>query len=212
MTRAGRANRPSSAAPHPSTRWRTTSSPCSTRPAVVARRRWSAARSAGRSRSTSRPGTRAARAPSSRSGPRPASRRNGARPSSSRRIGSSGRAWPRSPRTRSRAPTPKACAATANASAASAPVGWRTTRAATRRSTACWRGWRCGTEIAALRLPALFLAGRLDPLRPPEAVEPIARTVPGARFEPIESGHFSPTQTPEIVADRLNAFLAATGG
>jgi 3-oxoadipate enol-lactonase len=67
-------------------------------------------------------------------------------------------------------------------------------------------------EIAALRLPALFLAGRLDPLRPPEAVEPIARTVPGARFEPIESGHFSPTQTPEIVADRLNAFLAATGG
>jgi 3-oxoadipate enol-lactonase len=67
-------------------------------------------------------------------------------------------------------------------------------------------------EIAALRLPTLFLAGTQDPLRPPEAVEPIARTVPGARFEPIESGHFSPTQTPEVVADRLNAFLAATGG
>lgn len=67
-------------------------------------------------------------------------------------------------------------------------------------------------EIAALRLPALFLAGTQDPLRPPATVEPIARTVPGARFEAIESGHFSPTQTPEIVADRLNAFLAATGG
>jgi 3-oxoadipate enol-lactonase len=73
-------------------------------------------------------------------------------------------------------------------------------------------GLEMRAEIAALRLPALFLAGTLDPLRPPAAVEPIARTVPGARFEPIESGHFSPTQTPEIVADRLNAFLAATGG
>lgn len=67
-------------------------------------------------------------------------------------------------------------------------------------------------EIAALRLPALFLAGTHDALRPPATVEAVARTVPGARFEPIESGHFSATQTPEIVADRLNAFLAATGG
>lgn len=73
-------------------------------------------------------------------------------------------------------------------------------------------GLEMRAEIAALRLPALFLAGTQDPLRPPEAVAPIARTVPGARFEPMESGHFSPTQTPEIVAARLNAFLAATGG
>jgi pimeloyl-ACP methyl ester carboxylesterase len=73
-------------------------------------------------------------------------------------------------------------------------------------------GLEMRAEIAALRLPALFLAGTLDPLRPPAATEPVARTVPGARFEAIESGHFSPTQTPEVVADRLNAFLAATGG
>jgi 3-oxoadipate enol-lactonase len=72
-------------------------------------------------------------------------------------------------------------------------------------------GLEMRAEIAALRLPALFLAGTQDPLRPPETVEPVSRTVPGARFEPIESGHFSPTQTPGIVADRLNAFLAATG-
>jgi pimeloyl-ACP methyl ester carboxylesterase len=65
--------------------------------------------------------------------------------------------------------------------------------------------------IAALRVPALFLAGTHDPLRPPAAVEPIARTVSGARFAPIESGHFAATQTPEIVAAELNAFLAATG-
>ena len=73
-------------------------------------------------------------------------------------------------------------------------------------------GLEMGAEIAALRLPCLFLAGTLDPLRPPAAVEPIARTVPGARFEAIESGHFSATQTPEVVAARLNAFLAETGG
>jgi pimeloyl-ACP methyl ester carboxylesterase len=73
-------------------------------------------------------------------------------------------------------------------------------------------GLDMGAEIAALRLPALFLAGTLDPLRPPMAVEPVARSLPGARFQAIESGHFSPTQTPEVVAARLNAFLAETGG
>lgn len=73
-------------------------------------------------------------------------------------------------------------------------------------------GLEMAAEITALRLPALFLAGTRDPLRPPAMVEPIARSLPGARFEAIESGHFSATQTPEIVADRLNALLAATGG
>src|SRR3712207_8694164 len=39
-------------------------------------------------------------------------------------------------------------------------------------------GLEMASEIAALRLPCLFLAGTLDPLRPPAAVEPIARLVP----------------------------------
>lgn len=73
-------------------------------------------------------------------------------------------------------------------------------------------GLEMEAEIAALRLPVLFLAGTLDPLRPPAAVEPVARSVPDARFEAIESGHFAATQTPELVAARLNAFLTATGG
>ncbi|GAA0604697.1 alpha/beta hydrolase [Craurococcus roseus] len=73
-------------------------------------------------------------------------------------------------------------------------------------------GLEMEAEIAALRLPCLFLAGTFDPLRPPAAVEPVARSIPGARFEAIESGHFSATQTPEVVAARLDAFLAVTGG
>ena len=40
----------------------------------------------------------------------------------------------------------------------------------------------------------------------------VVRSVPGARFEAIESGHFSATQTPELVAARLDAFLAGLGG
>jgi pimeloyl-ACP methyl ester carboxylesterase len=73
-------------------------------------------------------------------------------------------------------------------------------------------GLDMSAEIAALRLPALFLAGTQDPLRPPSLIEPLARTVPGSRFEAVESGHFMATQTPERLASTLNAFLAATGG
>jgi 3-oxoadipate enol-lactonase len=63
-------------------------------------------------------------------------------------------------------------------------------------------------DLAAIRCPALVLAGTHDPLRPPATVEPIARTIPGARFEPAETGHYASTQTPELVAARIDAFLA----
>ncbi|TNC08172.1 alpha/beta fold hydrolase [Methylobacterium terricola] len=73
-------------------------------------------------------------------------------------------------------------------------------------------GLDMAAEIAALRLPTLFLAGTQDPLRPPALIEPLSRTVAGSRFEAIETGHFMATQTPERVAASLNGFLAATGG
>jgi 3-oxoadipate enol-lactonase len=73
-------------------------------------------------------------------------------------------------------------------------------------------GLDMAAEITALRVPALFLAGTQDPLRPPAMIEPLARTVPGARFEAVESGHFMATQTPELLAEKLNAFLSETGG
>ena len=56
--------------------------------------------------------------------------------------------------------------------------------------------------------PALLLAGIHDKLRPPALVEPIAQAIPGARFQALESGHFMAVQTPALVADAINGFLA----
>lgn len=66
-------------------------------------------------------------------------------------------------------------------------------------------------EIAALDMPVLFLAGTHDPLRPPGLVQSLSETVAQGRFREIESGHFMATQSPDLVAAQLNAFLAATG-
>ena len=59
-------------------------------------------------------------------------------------------------------------------------------------------------EIAC---PTLLLAGIHDKLRPPALVEPIARSIPGARFKALDSGHFMAVQTPALVADAINGFL-----
>jgi pimeloyl-ACP methyl ester carboxylesterase len=63
--------------------------------------------------------------------------------------------------------------------------------------------------IASIRCPTLFLAGEHDPLRPPSMIEPLSRLVPAASFRSVESGHFMAVQTPEIVAEAFNHFLAA---
>ena len=60
-------------------------------------------------------------------------------------------------------------------------------------------------EIAC---PTLLLAGIHDKLRPPALVEPIAQSIPGARFQALDSGHFMAVQTPGLVADAINGFLA----
>lgn len=64
-------------------------------------------------------------------------------------------------------------------------------------------------ELKRLAVPTLFLAGRFDPLRPPEMIEPLARRVPGSRFEAIDSGHVAAIQTPEVIASHVAAFLKA---
>jgi 3-oxoadipate enol-lactonase len=66
-------------------------------------------------------------------------------------------------------------------------------------------------DFARIRCPTLVIAGTHDRLRPPEAVEPIARAIPGARWRVIETGHFMAVQTPQPVADAITAFLAEIG-
>ena len=58
-------------------------------------------------------------------------------------------------------------------------------------------------DFARIRCPTLVIAGTHDRLRPPEAVEPIARAIPGARWRVIETGHFMAVQTPQPVADAI---------
>jgi 3-oxoadipate enol-lactonase len=63
-------------------------------------------------------------------------------------------------------------------------------------------------DFLGIRCPALVLAGRHDGSRPPAVVEPVARAIPGAQYAVLETAHFMSWQTPELVAEKIAAFLA----
>ncbi|MFM9940595.1 MAG: alpha/beta fold hydrolase [Hyphomicrobiaceae bacterium] len=66
-------------------------------------------------------------------------------------------------------------------------------------------------DYAKIACPTLFLAGRHDGLRPPPTVEPLVKLIKGARFQVLETAHFMSQQTPDLVADIMNQFLAEAG-
>jgi 3-oxoadipate enol-lactonase len=61
--------------------------------------------------------------------------------------------------------------------------------------------------VARIDCPTMVVAGRHDAVRPPAGSEEIARKIPGARFELIDSGHFMPVQAPGALRDLLLDFL-----
>jgi 3-oxoadipate enol-lactonase len=61
--------------------------------------------------------------------------------------------------------------------------------------------------IERIKCPIMIMAGRHDAVRPPAGSEEIARKIPGARFELIDSGHFMPVQAPGLLRDLLLDFL-----
>ena len=65
-------------------------------------------------------------------------------------------------------------------------------------------------RLAALTVPAWFLYGAQDPLAPTDLVRRLRRTAPGwLQVDVIpEAGHWVWLEKPEIVCDRLRAFLA----
>ncbi len=63
-------------------------------------------------------------------------------------------------------------------------------------------------ELGELRAPTLFLAGALDPLRPPTLVECYAHRVVNSRFETLVSGHVPAWQTPTLFHAALQNFWA----
>jgi 3-oxoadipate enol-lactonase len=57
----------------------------------------------------------------------------------------------------------------------------------------------------------LVLGGSLDRVRPPALVEPVARSIPGARDQVLETGHYMAVATPELLATTIADFLDAVG-
>jgi 3-oxoadipate enol-lactonase len=66
-------------------------------------------------------------------------------------------------------------------------------------------------ELARIACPVLVLGGRLDRVRPPAMVEPVARAMPGARYQLLETSHYMAVATPELLADTIAAFLEEAG-
>jgi 3-oxoadipate enol-lactonase len=66
-------------------------------------------------------------------------------------------------------------------------------------------------ELASITCPVLVLGGSLDRVRPPALVEPVARRIPGARYQVLESGHYMAVATPELLANTIIAFLDDVG-
>jgi pimeloyl-ACP methyl ester carboxylesterase len=62
-------------------------------------------------------------------------------------------------------------------------------------------------DFPRVACPTLVIAAERDRLRPPAMVEPIARAIPGARLQRLDTGHFMATQTPAIVAEAMTGFL-----
>jgi 3-oxoadipate enol-lactonase len=65
--------------------------------------------------------------------------------------------------------------------------------------------------LARIACPVLTIAGTHDKLRPPAVVDQIAATIPGARSQVLETGHFMAIQTPALVAGAIEGFLRPLG-
>ena len=72
-------------------------------------------------------------------------------------------------------------------------------------------GLDLSADLAAITCPTLVIAGRLDGLRPPAVVEPVARAIVGAEYTVLETAHFMAAQTPELIADAIERFLERQG-
>jgi 3-oxoadipate enol-lactonase len=66
-------------------------------------------------------------------------------------------------------------------------------------------------ELSKLRCPVLVIGGSLDRVRPPPLAEAVAKTIPGARYVELRTGHYMAVQTPELIADCIDEFLRTVG-
>jgi 3-oxoadipate enol-lactonase len=66
-------------------------------------------------------------------------------------------------------------------------------------------------ELPRIACPTLVIGCTHDKLRPPAAVEPLAKQIPGAEYMQINSGHFAAIQTPGLMAQAIHYFLHSLG-
>lgn len=64
-------------------------------------------------------------------------------------------------------------------------------------------------DVAAVRCPVTFVAGRYDSLVDVRDVRQAARAVPGARLREVPATHFVPLQFPDVMVEELARLLAA---
>jgi 3-oxoadipate enol-lactonase len=68
------------------------------------------------------------------------------------------------------------------------------------------------TTTAALRLPALVIAGDRDGATPPDLVRELADLIPGARYELMRGvGHLPCVENPDAYTAHLTGFLRDIG-
>ncbi len=66
-------------------------------------------------------------------------------------------------------------------------------------------------ELPRIASPTLVISCTHDKLRPPAAIEPMAKQIPGAEYLEINSGHFAAIQTPGLVSQAFHGFLFSLG-
>jgi 3-oxoadipate enol-lactonase len=55
--------------------------------------------------------------------------------------------------------------------------------------------------------PVLVIGGSLDRVRPPPMAAEVARSIPGARYVEVRTGHYMAVQTPDLIANCIDEFL-----
>jgi 3-oxoadipate enol-lactonase len=64
-------------------------------------------------------------------------------------------------------------------------------------------------ELTTLRCPVLVIGGSFDRTRPPQLAKIVAAAIPNATYAELRTGHYMAVQTPDLLFDRIEAFLRA---
>jgi 3-oxoadipate enol-lactonase len=64
-------------------------------------------------------------------------------------------------------------------------------------------------EVTQLRCPVLVIGALFDRTRPPATAKAVADAIPGATYAELRTGHYMAAQTPDLIFERIDAFLHA---